>query len=721
MRVHEFAKKLNISSKEALTLLQKEGIEVKSHMSKVDDEVAELLLAETGKPASESGESGRTPEPGAGEKKPEPAPEQPVAVPDKKIVEKHKKPAEPEIKAEPDVKASPEPEAVSGEPEIEEQPVAPEKPDADKVIRFQGHIIVRDLAEKMGLKPNQLITELMMMNVLASINERLDVKIAQQIAEKHGWTIEYGKKGGEPKKAQDTEDDSFAEEDAEEDLVPRPPVVTFLGHIDHGKTSLLDRIRNTAVASGEAGGITQHIGAYSIEYNGQRITFLDTPGHAAFTAMRARGANLTDIAVIVIAADDGIMPQTEEAIQHALAAKTSIIIAINKIDMPGANVDMVKQQLQARNLSPEDWGGEVICCPVSAHTGEGMDYFLEMLLLQAEILELKANPRRKAQGYVVEAKLETGRGPTATLLVTRGTLKTGDSMVCGQHWGRVKALIDEHNRKLKEAGPSTPVKCLGLSGVPEAGEKFMVLANDKAAKSMAERRALQVREESLAIPKRKASLDDLFADNDKSKKLELCLIIKCDTQGSIEAIKKSLDDIASEKVAVAVLMAGVGNVTENDILLASASNAIVAGFNVGKGEGVSKAQKAEGVEVRLYDIIYAFVDDVKKAMTGMLLPEIREKAIGKAEVRQIFDISKKGNIAGCLVVNGRISAKAYARIKRQNEVVYEGGVTTIRRFQDEVSEVREGQECGIRLTNYSDFETGDIIEFFIREEFAQKL
>jgi translation initiation factor IF-2 len=475
------------------------------------------------------------------------------------------------------------------------------------------------------------------------------------------------------------------------------------------------------VAAGEDGGITQHIGAYSVSLGDNSITFLDTPGHEAFTAMRSRGANLTDICVIVVAADDGIMPQTREAIQHARAAEVTIMVAINKIDLPSANVDRVKQQLQAEGLAPEDWGGELVCCPVSAETGEGLDNLLEMITLQAEMLELKANPGRKAEGYVVEAQLEPGMGPTATVLVRRGTLKVGDTVSCGAAWGRIKALVNDQGVKVRTAGPSSAVKCLGLTEVPEAGAKITYSPNEREARQKSEAIQAAHRAQSLTAPKR-ASLDDILSGIATEEKVELALIVKADVQGSLEAIIDSLNAIESEKVAIKFILTGVGNITANDVLLASASNAVIIGFHVSNEPGAGATAKREGIEIRLYSVIYELLDDVREAMTGLLAPELREKVLGQAEVRQIFDISKSGRVAGCMVVQGQITAKAKTRVRRSDEVLHEGGrVASLKRFQNDAASVRDGQECGIRLERFSDFEEGDIIEFYEVEEVAQQL
>ncbi|MGI6086915.1 MAG: translation initiation factor IF-2 [Kiritimatiellia bacterium] len=703
MRVFELARELNVTSKELLERLRADGVEAKSHMSAIADEVAEKLrAAKAKKPAA--------PVP---PKASAPSPVEPVAAaPSSPPLKQDAPPIKPPSAKPPPVKPKP----AKTLPVERESQSAPTQ--VGRIVTVRGPIVVREFAELLGMKPNQLIAELMMMNVLASINEKLDIKTAQQVAEKHGLILEHERKPeAHPSPAAPEE----VEEDRPEDLKPRPPVVTFMGHIDHGKTSLLDRIRKTAVASREAGGITQHIGAYTVEHNGNLITFLDTPGHAAFTAMRARGANLTDIAVIVIAADDGIMPQTEEAIKHAQAAGTTLMVAINKMDLPTARPDNVRRQLQAAGLTPEEWGGDLICCEVSAQTGAGIDNLLEMLLLQAEMLDLKANPSPRAEGYVVEAQMETGMGPTAHLIVTRGTLRVGDIVVCGCCWGRVKALINARGAKVRQALPSTPVKCMGLSAIPPAGEFFKVYPNERAARQLAEQRAMDQRDAQLAAPARKTSLENLFERMEASRRLELKLVLKCDTRGSLEAIQHVLSEIQSDKVHINIILTGVGGITENDVLLASASDAIIIGFNVGKSEEVVRAAKREGVEIRLYSIIYNIADEIREAMTGLLAPELREKTLGRAEVRQVFPITKTGKIAGCLVVSGRVRARSKVRVKRNGELLYEGAVLTLKRFQDEVGEVREGQECGVRLDNYSEFEPGDVLEFFEIEKIAAKL
>ena len=598
------------------------------------------------------------------------------------------------------------------------KPAVPEK----KVVIIRNPMIVREFAEQLGLKPNQLIAELMGMNIFASINQKIDLKIAQQIAAKHNAVLEHEKKAPPPPPPPQPKPKVEPEKPPE--LKPRPPVVTFMGHVDHGKTSLLDKIRNTKVAAGEAGGITQHIGAYTVSMkDNKRITFLDTPGHEAFTAMRARGATLTDIVVLVVDGVDGIMPQTKEAVQHAKAANVTLMVAVNKVDLRSANVDRVKQQLQQLGLTAEDWGGETIVRGVSALTGQGVDELLDMILLQAEILELKAMDRGRAKGYVVEAQRESGRGPTATLLIREGKLEVGDPVVCGPYWGRVKALIDYKGEKVKAAGPSDAVKVLGLSEVPEAGWEFEVYPSDRAAKEESETRTLQERELAMsdAAPKR-ASLEDLLKPGGDAKgKKELNVVIKSDTQGSLEAIQHAFNGIKSDKVGLKIILTGIGNVTPNDVLLARASSAIIIGFNVSNEPGVGSTSKREGVEVRLYSIIYEMIDEIRDAMLGLLDPVVRENVIGHAEVRQVFDLSKRGRVAGCIVSDGRVTSRSRARIKRKGEVLFVGSVGTLKRFQNDAAEVREGQECGIRIENFGDYQPGDIIELYEVEKIAQQL
>jgi translation initiation factor IF-2 len=592
---------------------------------------------------------------------------------------------------------------------------------SQKVIHIKPPIIVKQLAFDLGLKPHQLIAELMSYNIFANINQTIEPDIASKIAENHGFVLEKERreKGAGVHKVEEV---VVAPPppviQKEEELKPRPPVITFMGHVDHGKTSLMDAIRKTRVAAGEAGGITQHIGAYSVDYKGQRITFIDTPGHAAFTAMRARGANVTDIVVLVVAADDGVMPQTIEAINHANAAPhVEIMVAINKIDLPGANIDKVKKQLRERYLTPEDWGGKTVVCEVSATRGTGIDHLLEMMLLQAELMDLKASPTARPRGTVIEAQVEPGRGPTATVIVQMGTLKVGEPFICGDYSGKVKSVIDDKAKPVKEAGPATPVKVLGFTGLPNAGDEFLVMESERAAKILSEERLEAKRAQKLTVPQR-ATLETLLEAADGKKTLRL--VLKCDTQGSDEAISAALNQIESKKVDLEIIHSGVGPISESDILLASASNAVVVGFNTKVENMAVTAARREGVQVKLYGIIYELFNQLKDAMAGLLEPEFRETVLGHAEVKQVFELSK-GIVAGCLVTDGRIARAARARVTRKRQPVYDGGISTLRRFQDDVKEVRSGLECGIKLGDFSEYHVGDIIECYQLEAIAQKL
>lgn len=599
-------------------------------------------------------------------------------------------------------------------------------PATGKIISIKPPIIVRELAEKLGRKPFQLIADLMELGVFANVNQSVDELVAQRLAAKHGFRFEAEKRergGGivhAPIAKVEVDPD-----DKPEDLKPRAPVVTIMGHVDHGKTTLLDVIRKADVAAGESGGITQHIGAYTISIPHperkkelQQITFLDTPGHAAFSSMRARGANVTDIVILVVAANDGVMPQTLEALNHALAAKVPIIVAVNKMDHPSANPMKVRQQLQDKGLVCEEWGGQTIFVDVSAITKIGIEKLLEMIVLQSEILELKANPKRLAKGNVIESGLEPG-GPTATVLVRKGTLKVGEIVICGPFHGKVRALIDEEGKRLKEAGPSVAVKLLGLNGVPDAGIEFCVMENEKSARVIAAERALVQR--GLDIERRPAvSLETLFSTLASENAKALCVIIKADTHGSVEAIVEALEKIDSNKVSLEVIHSAVGTITASDVALAAASKGIILGFHTRIDNGVSDHAKREGVQIKLYAIIYELIDQVKEAMAGLLDPLLKEVVIGSAEVRQIFELSKGGSVAGCFVSTGRI-VKGKMRVQRRKNLIYEGVSLSLRRFQDEVNEVRAGMECGIRLDGFNEFQPGDNIECYTLEKVVQKL
>ena len=595
------------------------------------------------------------------------------------------------------------------------------------LIAMKPPIIVRDLADEMKRKPFQLIADLMALNVFANINQSIEEPVAREICAKHGFRfrLERRERGAGLVKTSTMKKVVLDADDIEEDLQPRAPVVTIMGHVDHGKTTLLDVIRHSNIAAGEAGGITQHIGAYTINVPHpdhpkklEQITFLDTPGHAAFSAMRARGANVTDIVILVVGADDGVMPQTMEALAHAQAAEVPIIVAVNKIDHPSANPMMARTQLQEKGLVCEEWGGQTIFVDVSALKNTNIDKLLGMMLLQAEVLELKANPNRKAVGNVVESGLEAG-GPTATLLVRKGTLKVGDVMVCGNHFGKVRALVDHEGKRIKQAGPSSAVKVLGLNGVPDAGAEFNILPNEKEARSVCEDRDTKQRDEASAR-KRKMTLATLFSRMEAASDKVLKLIIKADTQGSVEAIVDSINKIESDKVQSEVIHSGVGSVTESDATLASASDAVILGFHAKIDTGVGEVAKREGVQIKLYAIIYELIDEVKEAMAGLLDPLLKDVVTGQAEVRRIFDLSKGGNVAGCAVTSGKI-VRGKMRVVRKGDLVYEGISHTLKRFKDEVNEVRTGMECGIRLDGFDDFKESDIIECYMQEKVAQKL
>ena len=610
------------------------------------------------------------------------------------------------------------------------KPVTPAQPKfiaptTGEVIVIKPPIIVRELATQLKQKPFKIIADLMGLGVFATVNQAVDEKITQQLCAKYGFRFEMEKRakgeGVVHKPVLEVEHDT---EDKPEDLKPRAPVVTIMGHVDHGKTSLLDVIRKANVAAGESGGITQHIGAYTISVPHPdtkkglaQITFLDTPGHAAFSSMRARGANVTDIVVLVVAANDGVMPQTLEALSHAKAAQVPILVAVNKMDHPNANPMKVRQQLQEKGLVPDDWGGETIFVDVSALTKMGVDKLLEMILLQAELLELKANPDRNAKGNVIESGVEPG-GPTATVLVRKGTLHVGDIILCGEFYGRVRALINEEGQRLKEAGPSVAVRVLGLNGVPDAGREFIVVEDEKAARDKAEERFLKDRAEG--HESKKVTLENLFATLAANQSKALKVVVKADTQGSVEAIVEALNKIEAEKVSLEIMHSDVGAISENDVALASASSAIILGFHTRVDSTAAEKAKHAGVQIKLYAIIYELIDQVKEAMAGLLDPEARETITGVAEVRQVFELSKGVPVAGCMVTTGRI-ARGKVRVRRRKDVIYEGIAQSLRRFQDEVNEVRAGMECGIRIEGYSEFQVGDTIECYAIEKFAAKL
>ena len=597
-----------------------------------------------------------------------------------------------------------------------QQPKAPapkpaEKPeDTIRNITIPEKLTISELADAMKVQPSAIVKKLFLQGTMVTVNQEIDFDQAEEIA------LEFNCICEKEEKVDVLAELLKEEEDAEETMVPRSPVVCVMGHVDHGKTSLLDAIRNTHVIDKEAGGITQHIGAYVVSINGQKITFLDTPGHEAFTAMRMRGANATDIAILVVAADDGVMPQTIEAISHAKAAGIEIIVAINKIDKPSANVERVKQELSEYELVPEDWGGSTVFVPVSAHTHEGIDTLLEMILLTAEVAELKANPKRKARGLVIEAELDKGKGPVATVLVQKGTLHVGDPVAAGSCYGKVRAMMDDKGRRVKEAGPSTPVEILGFSDVPNAGEIFMSMDSEKEARSFAETFISEGREKLLEDTKARMSLDDLFTQIQAGSLKELDIIVKADVQGSVEAVKQSLLKLSNEEVIVKIIHGGVGAINESDVILASASNAIIIGFNVRPDAMAKTTAEREGVDIRLYRVIYDAIADVEAAMKGMLDPVFEEKVIGHAEVRQLFKASGVGTIAGSYVTDGVFQRNCLIRISRDDSVIYEGSLASLKRFKDDVKEVRAGYECGLVFEKFNDVREEDKVEAYIMVE-----
>lgn len=674
VRVYEVAQKLNISSKEIMDMLTEYGFEVHSHMSTLEDEEANLVMnyykEVTNKANTET-----------------------AAVTTKPTKKKSQKKQG---------KESDMIENKNNQPDTNEDDI--------KIIQIPASLTLKELADKLDVTATELIKRLMKKGKLATMNQEIDFDTATELAEEFDVITEV-------EEEKDLMEEIFGEiVDDEKDLEKRPPVVVVMGHVDHGKTSLLDAIRSTHVTAKEAGGITQHIGASQISLKGEKITFLDTPGHEAFTAMRLRGAQVTDIAILVVAADDGVMPQTIEAINHARAANVQIIVAMNKIDKPGANPDRVKQELADQGLLVEDWGGDIICVPVSALKGEGIDTLLEMVLLVAEMGDLKANPKRKARGTIIEAQLDKGRGPVATVLVQSGTLQVGDPIVAGSAYGRVRAMIDDKGRNVKKALPSTPVEILGLSEVPTGGELFYVAKNDKQARQVAEQIRAQGRVQMIGQTPNKVSLDDLFSQIQEGKMKELNIIIKADVQGSVEAVKQSLEKLSNEEVRIRTIHGGVGTITESDVQLASASGAIIIGFNVRPESAVKAIADREEVDVRLYRVIYNAIEDIKLAMKGMLDPEFVEKVVGHAEIRQTFKVSGLGTVGGAYVLDGKIVRNAGVRIVRDGIVVYEGNLTSLKRFKDDAKEVATGYECGVMFEKYNDIKEGDVVEAFIMEE-----
>ena len=681
LRVYELAKELNVSSKDLIEVLMDEfNVEVKNHMSVIEEEDAELikeLLA---------GNEGKL-----------------VELTSKTIVDEYEDILNKEVG-----KVKKHKKKRKGDESQDKKMVDVE------VIEIGETITVKDLAEQINKPVNDVIKTLMFLGVMAAMNQEIDFETAKKVAEK--YDIEAYVKEEDSTLEEHFEED---EEIEDENLESRPPIITVMGHVDHGKTSLLDAIRKAKVTDTEAGGITQHIGAYTVDIKGQKLTFLDTPGHEAFTAMRARGAQITDIVILVVAADDGIMPQTVEAINHCKAADVPMIVAINKIDREGANQDRIKQELTEHGLVVEDWGGDVIAVPVSAKQNLNIDTLLEMVVLTAEMLELKANPARKGKGTVIEAKLDKGRGAVASLLVQNGTLHAGDSIIVGSTYGRIRAMFDDAGKKIKSAGPSIPVEVLGLSEVPAAGDRFTVVKDEKTARQMDEARREKERQENFNSA-HKVSLEDLYSQIKEGKVKELSVIIKADVQGSIEAIRGSLEKLSTDDVKVRVIHGAVGAITETDITLASASNAIVIGFNVRPENSAVVLAERDGVEVKTYRIIYDAIEDVKSAMIGMLDPEYKEVVLGTAEIRNTFKISNVGTIAGGYVLTGKLTRNADVRLIRDNIVILDSKLASLKRFKDDVKEVNAGYECGFSLEKFNDIKEGDIIEAYTMEAIKRK-
>ncbi|MEC1683278.1 translation initiation factor IF-2 [Bacillus mojavensis] len=709
MRVYEYAKALNVSSKEILTALKNMDLEVNNHMAMLEEKAIKQLDAKFKK----GGAAVKSQKPAETNKNKQPqgvnqqsAGNQPNKIRDGKKNDVQNNQFNKNKKNNNNKKNKRN--NNNNRNQHQQKPVKPKKELPEK-ITFSGTLTVGALAEELGKEPSELIKKLMLLGVMATINQELDKDTIELIAS------EYGVETEEVIVLEETELEKYEEPDKEEDLEIRPPVVTIMGHVDHGKTTLLDSIRKTKVVEGEAGGITQHIGAYQIEENGKKITFLDTPGHAAFTTMRARGAEVTDITILVVAADDGVMPQTVEAINHAKAAEVPIIVAVNKIDKEAANPDRVMQELTEYGLVPEAWGGETIFVPLSALTGKGIDELIEMILLVSEVEELKANPNRQAKGTVIEAELDKGRGSVATLLVQTGTLHVGDPIVVGNTFGRVRAMVNDIGRRVKTAGPSTPVEITGLNDVPQAGDQFLVFKDEKTARFVGEARASKQLEEQRS-DKAKLSLDDLFEQIKQGDVKDINLIVKADVQGSAEALTAALQKIEVEGVKVKIIHTGVGAITESDIILASASNAIVIGFNVRPDGNAKSTAEAENVDIRLHRIIYKVIDEIEAAMKGMLDPEYEEKVIGQVEVRQTFKVSKIGTIAGGYVTEGTITRNSGLRLIRDGVVIFEGEVDVLKRFKDDVKEVSQGYECGITIKKYNDIREGDILEAFVMQE-----
>ena len=707
IRVYELAKKYGVTSKDVIKILVKEGIMVKSHMSTVDEQVESLVKHHLQSMKSEKKPSGKK-----------------KAKPGRKTAGKKKKPLKKKKeKKDSDQKAVRESvrrtlakldiakkSKRSGRKKKKKQETVEE----ENVIKLPEYATISEMAEKLEVDPTEIIRKCMDLGMMVTINQRIDSDAMSLIADEYGFEIEF---------ADVAEEDLIKREQKQIDpdrMVTRPPVVTIMGHVDHGKTSLLDTIRESNMVAGEKGGITQHIGAYVVDVDGRGISFVDTPGHEAFTAMRARGAEITDIVVLIVAADDGVMSQTVEAINHARAADVPIVVAINKIDLPNADINKVKRELLEHKVVLEEYGGDVMAAEICATTGEGVDRILEMILLQAEMKDLKADPEAMVQGVVIEAEKEKGRGIICTVLIQQGTLKVSDYYIVGNYSGRVKAMMDERGNKIDEAPPSTPVVVMGTRGVPQAGDMFFQVEEEKSARQIAKKRQ-QVERERERRTESNITLEDLYDQIQSGKVKELLLVIKADTDGSVEALVDSLQSLDTEEVKIEVIHTGVGINNESDILLASASNAIVIGFHETVAPNASKLAKSENVDIRLYDVIYKAIDDMKAAMSGLLEPEIVEKDIGEAEVRQVFHVSGVGLVAGSFVKSGEVRRNAFARVLRGDEIIFEGKIDSLKRFKEDVGVVQSGYECGIGIEDYEDVEEGDVLQVFVKEEKSRSI
>ena len=748
-RVHEIAKAQGVSSKELLAALKAAGVEAKAAASSVEE--ADALKAISAAKGNGGAEAKKAPAPQAAKpaapQAPKAAPQQPAAKPAaapkaRSTSTKPVRPAGPQQgggagggasskkrRVVIDSQASRREQGGGPPPQrpprrrggrrrrplLEEPPSTPETPAEPEASKVNSGATVREVAESLGLAPAEVIKKLMMMGEMATLTQTLTDDSVKAIADEYDRKIEIVHAADE-----EPEEPEFS--DADEDLVDRPPVVTIMGHVDHGKTSLLDAIRETEVAAGEAGGITQHIGAYQVHHDEKTITFLDTPGHAAFTAMRARGAKVTDVVVVVVAADDGVMPQTKEAIDHARAADVPMLIAVNKIDKEGANPEKVRGELAQMEITPEEWGGDTVFCEVSAKTKDGLDNLLDMILLVTELEELSANPNAPASGHVIESQLDPGRGPVVTVLVERGTLRVGDSLVAGPQWGRVRAMQDFTGKAVTEADPGMPVEVLGFDGVADAGEFVQTVEGDRQARQMAGERAHRLKTEALARRQgRKVSLDEVFARAQEGEIKELNIVLKADVAGSLEALQDELAKVPQERVAINIIHSQTGGINESDVMLASASDAIIIGFNVRPLLDAKRAAAREGVDVRTYSVIYKITEDLRNAMEGMLEAVEVEEILGEAEVKQTFKASKVGRIAGCVVSEGKVARDASVRLIREGTVIWDGKLGSLRRFKDNVQEVEEGQECGIVLEGYADVKEGDVLEFFKTKQVEQTL